>query len=197
LPNFLQTKSKTRYLKAKKDRRKKRIKAASTSANAPTRLRSAGAGLSSDGDEDHPVEESELPEEEKEAAQPEQPQEATGKHKHKHKRRTALPSEDEADEPMLERTTSPIPTPPPRAYSPSSLPTLPSFPLPTHPAPPSKATLALQGLDRAILEAEVINPAASAPLPRLGDPDPLGLGLDDQMRDRLVELGVDSLFAGE
>jgi ATP-dependent RNA helicase DDX51/DBP6 len=139
----------------------------------------------------------ELPKEVRRAARREQSQEATGKHKDKLKKRTPSPSEDEADEPMLERIASPPTTPPPQVTSPSSLPTLPSFPLPTHPAPPSKATLALQGLDRAILEAEVINPAATTPLPRSGEPDPLGLGLDDQMRDRLVELGVDSLFAGE
>lgn len=84
-----------------------------------------------------------------------------------------------------------------RPTSPELLPALPSFPLPVHPAPPSKATLALQGLDRAILEAEVINPSSTAPVPRPGAPDLLGLGLDDRMRDCLVELGVDSLFAGE
>lgn len=127
----------------------------------------------------------------------ETPKETPKKTKRKHKKR-ASPLPEETDEPMHDDTTRPI-SPPlsPRPTSLEQLPALPSFPLPVHPAPPSKATLALQGLDRAILEAEIIDPSSSAPVPRSGQSDPLSLGLDDRMRDCLAELGVDSLFAGE
>jgi hypothetical protein len=101
--------------------------------------------------------------------------------------------EDEGqDEPTPERTS---PSPPPDF--PSTLPALPSFPRPTRPAPPSKAILALQGLDRAIIDAQIVDPASNAPIPRPGSLDSNGLGLDDQMLERLAELGIESLFAGE
>ncbi|KAG8748237.1 ATP-dependent RNA helicase dbp6 [Ceratobasidium sp. 414] len=189
------TKSKARYLKAKKDRRKKRLKAASTSTNVSTRVRTVDSESESSlsGDEG---------EEATEAVEllgrrendPRAEQEATKKRRSKPKSYTPLPKSD-TDESMLGRAAPPSSTPRPHPVSPSNLPTLPSFPLPTQPAPPSKASLALQGLDRAILEAEIIDPASCAPVPRPGAPDSIGLGLDDQMRERLVELGVESLFA--
>ncbi|KDN48629.1 hypothetical protein RSAG8_02616, partial [Rhizoctonia solani AG-8 WAC10335] len=85
--------------------------------------------------------------------------------------------------------------PPSRPTSPVELPALPAFPLPTQPAPPSKAVLALQGLDKAILDAEIIDPKATAQVPAPGKPDPLGLGINDRMRERLAELGIESFFA--
>ncbi|KAG9128085.1 ATP-dependent RNA helicase dbp6 [Ceratobasidium sp. 392] len=191
------TKAKARYLKAKRDRRKKRIKAASTSANAPTRARDvhAGSESSSDDDEEEITKVAGLYKRQEHELQTERTPERTKKGKHKHKKRTPSPPGSETDEPMQDRATShsPIPQPPPA--SPPSLPALPSFPLPTQPAPPSKTTLALQGLDRAILEAEVIDPASSAPVPRPGSPSSTCPELDDHMRERLVELGVESLFA--
>ncbi|KAG9104340.1 ATP-dependent RNA helicase dbp6 [Ceratobasidium sp. 370] len=187
-----------RYLKAKRDRRKKRLKATYTLASGPTRAPAVRpeSESSSSGDEEEEVAGApELPEQRENDLQTKQAQEVTKKRKSKHKNHTFSP-EDETNGPMLGRATPPSFVPQPRPTSLSNLPALPSFPLPTQPAPPSKASLALQGLDRAVLEAEIVDPASCAPVPRPGAPDSTGLGLDDRMRERLVELGVESLFAG-
>ncbi|KAF9468213.1 P-loop containing nucleoside triphosphate hydrolase protein [Collybia nuda] len=72
-------------------------------------------------------------------------------------------------------------------------PTLPSFPLPVHPDAPSKSVLALQGLDQALVGAEIVNPTQSLPIP-LDEADG-GTGLSKKMRKRLTDLGITDLFA--
>lgn len=65
---------------------------------------------------------------------------------------------------------------------------LPQFPRPARPDAPSKATLALQGLDRAVQVAEVVDPATSLPL-HTAD-------LSEKTKSRLNDLGITELFAG-
>ncbi|EIW84208.1 P-loop containing nucleoside triphosphate hydrolase protein [Coniophora puteana RWD-64-598 SS2] len=81
--------------------------------------------------------------------------------------------------------TSRLPTPPVA---------LPSFPLPAAPRAPSRSVLALQGLDRALVKAEVIHPTTVLPVPLDGS-DSQGTGLSEKSRKRLGDLGITELFA--
>jgi len=72
--------------------------------------------------------------------------------------------------------------------------TLPSFPSPAAPDAPSKSVLALQGLDQALLDAEIVDPATSLPIPSGGEDTTTGLS--EKTRKRLKDLGIVELFAG-
>lgn len=80
------------------------------------------------------------------------------------------------------------------------LPTLPRFPLPRQPEAPSASVLYLQGVDEALIEAEIVDPAKTLPLSILADGDGEGerdeSGLSLKTRQRLVQLGILELFAG-
>jgi ATP-dependent RNA helicase DDX51/DBP6 len=80
----------------------------------------------------------------------------------------------------------------PRTRSPEG--TLPSFPLPALPDAPSKSVLALQGLDQALIDAEIVDPARLMTIPD-GEGDG-GTGLSEKIRKRLKDLGITELFAG-
>lgn len=90
--------------------------------------------------------------------------------------------EDHPEEPQARRS----PTPPA---------SLPIFPLPRRPDAPSKSTLALQGLDQALVEAELVDPLKTVPLVQKGDEEQQ-FGLSSKMSQRLNDLGIDELFAG-
>ncbi|KAJ6577413.1 P-loop containing nucleoside triphosphate hydrolase protein [Mycena capillaripes] len=77
---------------------------------------------------------------------------------------------------------------------PAPLPTLPSFPLPALPDAPSKSVLALQGLDRALVGAEIVDATGLLSIPPEGEDDG-GTGLSERTRKRLLELGIVELFA--
>jgi ATP-dependent RNA helicase DDX51/DBP6 len=79
--------------------------------------------------------------------------------------------------------------------SPTPLATLPSFPLPALPNAPPKSVFALQGLDQALVDAEIVDPSTLLPIPLDADND-AGTGLTEKMRRRLKELGITELFAG-
>jgi ATP-dependent RNA helicase DDX51/DBP6 len=81
------------------------------------------------------------------------------------------------------------------ALTATQLVTLPSFSLPTIPDPPSKSVLALQGLDQALVDAEIVDPSIVLAIP-LGDNEDGGTGLHVKVRRRLAELGINELFAG-
>lgn len=78
---------------------------------------------------------------------------------------------------------------PSRSPSPNSVGVLPSFPLPMLPNAPSKTDLALQGLDKALIDAEVVSEGSSGIALGL-------LDLSERMKRRLKELGITDLFAG-
>ncbi|CUA68560.1 ATP-dependent RNA helicase dbp6 [Schizosaccharomyces pombe 972h-] [Rhizoctonia solani] len=184
------TKSKARYLKAKKERRKKRLKAAA--ANAPSQKHARLASEDESSDEEasiNPEAPTKL-----DTLKELSPSESSEPPKKKHKSNKELepsPLGHDGDD-LITKVLSNSPA---RPTSPLELPTLPAFPLPTQPAPPSKAALALQGLDKAILDAGVIDPKATARVPAPGEPDSSDLGINDRMRERLAELGIESLFA--
>ncbi len=56
--------------------------------------------------------------------------------------------------------------------------------------------LALQGLDKALIEAEIVNPATTLPLDAAKDGQDERTGLSGKMRRRLQDLGITELFAG-
>uniref|UniRef100_D8Q409 ATP-dependent RNA helicase n=1 Tax=Schizophyllum commune (strain H4-8 / FGSC 9210) TaxID=578458 RepID=D8Q409_SCHCM len=70
---------------------------------------------------------------------------------------------------------------------------LPSFPIPTQPDAPSKADLALQGLDKALVNAELVDSTQILPIP--AEEDDGGTNLSQRTRKRLHELGITELFA--
>jgi ATP-dependent RNA helicase DDX51/DBP6 len=105
----------------------------------------------------------------------------------------ALTSEAEVD---ISEPSPPIPAPQPHTRrSPTPVGFLPSFPIPAQPAPPSKLALALQGLDTALQDAEVLDASSTLPLSTAADAS--RVGLSEGMRKRLLELGISELFAGE
>ena len=71
---------------------------------------------------------------------------------------------------------------------------LPFFPLPALPNAPSKSLLALQGLDQALVDAELVSPSSVLPIP--SEKDDGGTRLSERMRKRLRDLGITELFAG-
>ena len=73
---------------------------------------------------------------------------------------------------------------------------LPSFPLPALPDAPSKSVLALQGLDQALIDADVVNPSTILPIPDAEDDDG-GTRLSAKIRKRLKSVGITELFAGK
>ena len=73
-------------------------------------------------------------------------------------------------------------------------PTLQFFPLPVLPDAPSKSLLAFQGLDQALVDAEVILPSKVLPIP--SGKDDGGTRLSDRTRSRLKDIGITELFAG-
>jgi ATP-dependent RNA helicase DDX51/DBP6 len=82
--------------------------------------------------------------------------------------------------------------------SPTPLATLPSFPLPVLPNAPSKSALALQGLDKALLDAEIIEPSRVVPVHSIGHDRKDGQlpVLSEKTTKRLHELGIAEFFAG-
>ncbi|KAI5835129.1 DEAD-domain-containing protein [Schizophyllum commune Tattone D] len=70
---------------------------------------------------------------------------------------------------------------------------LPSFPIPAQPDAPSKADLALQGLDKALVNAELVDSTQVLSIP--ADENDGGTNLSLRTRKRLHELGITELFA--
>ncbi|KAK2460978.1 hypothetical protein APHAL10511_007448 [Amanita phalloides] len=71
---------------------------------------------------------------------------------------------------------------------------LPRFPLPVLPDASFKTDLALQGLDQALVEGDLIDPSNVLPVPSEADED-TWLGLSLKMRRSLKELGIQEFFA--
>lgn len=70
---------------------------------------------------------------------------------------------------------------------------LPQFSLPVLPDAPSKNDLALQGLDQALLDAEIVDPSTKMPLVT-DDPQNIAI-LSSKAKKRLIDLGITELFA--
>ncbi|KAI0649271.1 DEAD-domain-containing protein [Trametes meyenii] len=197
------TKAKKRYLKAKKERRKKRKVVGKNEPGSQTKTsknnhnpssaseasESSGSGSESESD-DASQAEVELP------AAP-VPAKRVQRDEPRPKKRRKLDT-PEAEDATPEEAAENAPNAPeaPRPKSPTPPVALPAFPLPRRPDAPSKTVLALQGLDRALIAAEVVDPATTVPLKKLQDEqDGSRTGLSEKMRKRLEDLGITELFA--
>ncbi len=100
---------------------------------------------------------------------------------------------DSEDDPMDDEGMAPTPSTS-TSTNPEFTASLPFFPLPALPNAPSKSLLALQGLDQALVDAELVSPSSVLPIPsEKGDG---GTRLSERMRKRLRDLGITELFAG-
>ncbi|KAF7375202.1 ABC protein [Mycena sanguinolenta] len=174
--NKVKTKAKQRYLKRKKQRRKNKPKAAT--------------GAVSDSDDEEDVEipsdahadgegtaEDELP------AAKDPPVEDKPRKEKRPKKRQKVEETEDADAEMQELEAQDVAQDTvmrdAAADASAPLPTLPSFPLPALPDAPSKSVLALQGLDRALVGAEIVDANGLLPIPPDGEDDG-GTGLSEK-----------------
>jgi ATP-dependent RNA helicase DDX51/DBP6 len=113
------------------------------------------------------------------------------------KKRPRHKEQEETEDVDMELDTLQTDTPLPTRMSPTpDLPNaLPSFPLPALPDAPSKSLLALQGLDQALLGAELVSPSTVLPIPTGKDDG--GTKLSEKTRKRLRDIGIVELFAGK
>jgi ATP-dependent RNA helicase DDX51/DBP6 len=192
LKSILKTKAKTRYLKRKKIRRKARKSAAPRKTGE---VESSG----SEDEDDEPQE----PEDEDDLANDVESEEVRGEERlegdgqpisrPKKMRKVVEQADSEVGNTEIRHEE----LQPPGVQKPLSKPqgTLPSFPLPALPNAPPKSVLAMQGLDKALIHAEVIDPSTMLPLSLSEEADDTGLG--SRTRKRLLELGINELFAGQ
>ncbi|THH30287.1 hypothetical protein EUX98_g3896 [Antrodiella citrinella] len=185
------TKAKKRYLKAKKDRRKKR-----KSTTAPV-SKNATEGV--EGGEEEEDEDEEMSDAESAADEPPPPPKPEHRPKKRRKVEVDVPetqnTHSEADVHIPEATGQEAAAvvsekPDPQPTTPNALP---SFPAPTRPDAPSRATLALQGLDKALIQADLIEPTRVISINVESSDD--ATGLSPRMKKRLGELNVTELFA--
>ncbi|KAG1734119.1 DEAD-domain-containing protein [Suillus lakei] len=197
------TKAKTRYLKRKKSRRQARKSAAPKQAsNAVQHHEEIDEEDSSDteSEDDAPRE---RPSNGSHSKELKETQEGGRGERPRKKRKLSLSHSEEGESWMSEvegvevvnDIDSPVPVATlPTSKSPEPHMSLPIFPLPTLPDAPPKSILALQGLDQALVEAEVVNPSSRLPIISKGDDT--RTGLSERTRRRLIELGITELFAG-
>ncbi|KAJ3970089.1 DEAD-domain-containing protein, partial [Lentinula raphanica] len=217
------TKAKQRYLKRKKERRKvnKTKNKKTVAAAARSQARDDGEKEEEEEEVEEEVDGVDVEEEEVEGVdgvdveEEEEEEEEIQKLERRPKKRRKVSIEPDAVERVRRAThtkrtkhTDPIQNSPP----PIPQTALPIFPLPTHPSAPSnlKTTLALQGLDRALVDAEVVPPGRTMAVKIGSDKDRWKFlfgfgsdsieewtktGLSEKMSRRLVELGITELFA--
>ncbi|KAH6913155.1 ATP-dependent RNA helicase [Coprinopsis sp. MPI-PUGE-AT-0042] len=181
------TKAKQRYLKKKKERRKNKAKTPKVngSRNGMKAVSVEGSGTEEEGESEN--EEEETPLASTATASAERPpkrrriEDESSRRDHE---ASANSSEAEGEEGIQE---------PPMELQQVAVPAgiLPRFPLPAHPDAPSKATLALQGLDRKLIEADIVDPSTVLSLSDEHD----HIRLSARTRKRLGELGITELFA--
>ncbi|KAH9902794.1 P-loop containing nucleoside triphosphate hydrolase protein [Cubamyces lactineus] len=198
------TKAKKRYLKAKKERRKKRKAVHKNEPGAvsktPSKKDEDGLEESQSGEEDSGSEGESTSEVEVEALAP-VPAKRTQKDEPRPKKRRKLDTPEAEDiphaaTPKAEAASSPKSSVAARPKSPTPPVALPAFPQPRRPEAPSKTVLALQGLDKALVEAEVVDPATTLPLDAASqDAQDERTGLSGRIRKRLHDLGITELFA--
>ena len=177
----VKTKAKMRYLKKKREKRKGKVKA-TVKGGGPSVVSNDG-DVAESGDE--------LKEAEDHKKRP------------KKRRKVELDVDVESTEPMTKsRSGSPLQPIEPLGHQRSPTPEnrgfLPSFPVPTQPSLPSKSELALLGLDRALVEAEIVWDRGGVDEDDEEREEGKGVKdlLSEKMRKRLGELGIRRLFAG-
>ena len=187
----MKTKAKARYLKAKKERRKKRNalnvpQVAAKPASDLQKLSGSSEEDSSDG-ETTAEEQSmvQLP-----AAASMSGTEAEVIKPLKKRRKNQAGSGDE----KMDLDQPPILEQGPALGTGQEAAPLRSFPVPKQPEPPSKSVLARQGLGQSLANAEVIDPQTTI---SLQEENHVTRGLSTRMRKRLGELGITELFASK
>ncbi|KAG1831991.1 hypothetical protein DFJ58DRAFT_848085 [Suillus subalutaceus] len=203
----VKTKAKTRYLKQKKSRRQIRKSAAPKQTNSAAQRRGETDEEDSNDTESEDHAPRERPSNGSRSKELKETQEGGKDERPKKKRRkSSLSYTEEGGDHMSEiegvevanevDSRGPLPAAAPRTSSkfPESHMSLPVFSLPTLPDAPPKSILALQGLDQALVEAEVVNPSSRLPIIPKGDD--ARTGLSERTRRRLIELGITELFAG-
>ena len=171
-------------MKRKKERRKHRPKLSGTNDDKPQE--NEENGTEHDAMDVEPVS--------KEVSNPPSPEKPK-----RPKKRPRHEGQEETEDVEMEldilhaRPDAPLPTR--VSPTPALLNALPSFPLPALPDAPSKSLLALQGLDQALLGAELVSPLTILPIP--AGKDDGGTWLSEKMRKRLRDIGIVELFAGE
>ncbi|RDX57579.1 DEAD-domain-containing protein [Lentinus brumalis] len=191
------TKAKKRYLKAKKERRKKR-KALPGEPKAPKKRQEDESATEESGSSGSEAEEGLEDGEQEVAAVPvlaKAKEDGGERPKKRRKLDTPPPRPSSTPEDNIEVDESEEPAVQPRPRSPTPPVALPAFPQPRRPEAPSKNVLALQGLDKALIEAEIVNPATTLPLDVAKDVQDERTGLSGKMRRRLQDLGITELFA--
>lgn len=167
-------------MRRKKERRKFRVK------------QPDDAGVIKDGPPEDLMSEDDTQSEEVNTKNVQQVQDVTSDSRKPSKRRkvaSTVPEENvTTNNDGLDNADSPL--------DPNHYPTLPIFPPPAIPNAPSKSTLALQGLDKALIDAEFIDPDVTRPIP-LDETGDNSTHLSEKMRRRLHGLGITELFAGE
>ncbi|KAK1219382.1 ATP-dependent RNA helicase dbp6 [Marasmius sp. AFHP31] len=103
---------------------------------------------------------------------------------------TIVEDEEREDNEPQDAQNDPAPS-----RSPSPVAAFPSFPLPTLPDAPTESALALQGLDQALIDAEVVDPAVVQSISDSNEQGDAGACLSERMRKRLHDLGITELFA--
>jgi ATP-dependent RNA helicase DDX51/DBP6 len=193
------TKAKQKYLKRKKGRRKANKK--TLVAAAFKKQANDTAEAEEDEDEESVAQpdgemdvDEELTAEVQEEVRPPEPKKP--KKPKKKRQKVDLEEETQPDDDMMvdvgEEPSSFLLKEP--DIPPDTLPAaFPSFPLPKIPNAPSKADLALQGLDRALFDAEIVESTTTIPISI--DPSRAG-SLSERTIKRLNDLGISELFAG-
>jgi ATP-dependent RNA helicase DDX51/DBP6 len=175
------TKAKKRYLKAKKERRKQR-KISTTSGILPE-------GEASDNPEDGP------PEKTSTVIDLAQPAERFVAEDAPRRGKKQKLDHSMAEDPLEDQQLPLVEVDEPNLVDrPELARSLPLFPLPTRPNAPSKTELALQGLDKAQIEAELVDQNSTLPVALDADSSRSVLSL--KTRKRLIDLGINDLFAG-
>lgn len=179
------TQAKQRYLKKKKDRRKAKKSAAAAATAAAKRVKSK----------------SQIPEgDQATESQAEASSEDGDDSEHESGIAIKVDSVKEQKEPCPEPIQVDEETVEQRRHSPTPVAAFPSFPAPVAPDAPSKSELALQGVDKALINAEIIDPKHTLPLETFctgssADAQNLPV-LSNKMRKRLLDLEIVELFAG-
>ena len=181
----MKTKAKQRYLKRKKERRKQRSKGSGEVQDGEVAVDDVEDDVDAVDDDDR-------------VGSPENSNPTTplpSKPKRPKKRRRVEDEHDDDDAMAVDTENLSPRTSPERPRTPDTLPALPSFPLPALPNAPSKSELALLGLDRALVGAELIPPSTILPIPLAKEDG--GTRLSERTRRRLRDIGVTELFAGK
>ena len=188
----MKTKAKARYLKAKKERRKKR-----NTLNVPQIAVKPASDLQKlSGSSEEDSSDGEATAEEQSMVQLPAAARMSGTEaeviKLRKKRRKNQAGSD--DEKMDLDQPSTLEQGPALDTGQEEVAPLRSFPVPKQPEPPSRYALARQGLGQSLANAEVIDPQTTI---SLQEENHVARGLSTRMRKRLGELGITELFASK